>query len=109
MGGVSRVKPAEVRFYLDANVLGLAHVLAALREDVTYPGDPGVVIHKQERPACPVKSPQVLDPDWIPIVAQHRWLIIGRDRHIQENRAEIIAVREHGARMVALSGLCPAR
>ena len=101
---MSRVKPAEVRFYVDADVLGLAHVLAALREDVTYPGDPGAVIHKRARPACPVESPHVLDPDWIPIVAEHRWLIIGRDRHIQENRAEIIAVREHGARMVALSG-----
>jgi hypothetical protein len=32
-----------------------------------------------------------------------RWLIITRDRHIQENRREIISVREHGARMVALS------
>jgi hypothetical protein len=101
---VSRVKPAEVHFYVDADVLGLAHVLAALRADVTYPGDPGLVVHKRERPACPVTSPHSKDRQWIPVVAQHRWLIITRDRHIQENRREIIAVRDNGARMVALSG-----
>jgi hypothetical protein len=39
--GVSRIKPAEVRYYIDADILGLARVLAALRPDVTYPGDPG--------------------------------------------------------------------
>jgi len=101
---VSRVKPAEVRFYVDADVLGLAHVLAALRADVTYPGDSGLVVHKRERPACPVASPHSKDWEWIPVVAQNRWLIITRDRHIQENRREIIAVRDNGARMVALSG-----
>ena len=35
-------KPATVRFYLDADVLGLARVLGGLRNDVTYPGDPGI-------------------------------------------------------------------
>lgn len=101
---MSRVKPAEVSFYLDADVLGLAHVLARLRSDVTYPGDPGASIHKRQRPPCPITTPDAKDTEWIPVVAQNRWLIITRDRHIQENRREIIAVRESGARMVALSG-----
>jgi hypothetical protein len=30
-----------VRFYFDADVLGLAKVMVQLRSDVTYPGDPG--------------------------------------------------------------------
>jgi hypothetical protein len=47
---VSRVKPAEIRFYLDADILGLAHVLVGLRPDVTYSGDPGGVMHKRLRP-----------------------------------------------------------
>ena len=34
-------KPAVVRFYFDADVLGLAKVLVQVRADVTYPGDPG--------------------------------------------------------------------
>jgi hypothetical protein len=35
------VRPVRVRFYVDADVLGLAKVLAAIRPDVTDPGDPG--------------------------------------------------------------------
>jgi hypothetical protein len=34
-------RPAAVNFYLDADVLGLAKLLALIRPDVTYPGDPG--------------------------------------------------------------------
>lgn len=33
-------RPADVRFYVDADVLGLAKLLVRLRSDVTYPGDP---------------------------------------------------------------------
>ena len=35
--------------------------------------------------------------------AKQGWLIITRDRHIQDHPAEIAAVRDHGAKMVALS------
>lgn len=101
---MSRVKPAQVDFYVDADVLGLARVLARLRSDVTYPGDPGAEIHKRERPPCPVTTPHAKDTEWIPVAAANRWLVITRDRHIQDNRREIVSVRESGARMVALSG-----
>jgi hypothetical protein len=41
-GGMSRpAKPAIVRYYVDADVLGLAKILVQIRSDVTYPGDPG--------------------------------------------------------------------
>lgn len=33
-------RPAEVRFYFDADVLGLAKVVARLRNDATYPAIP---------------------------------------------------------------------
>ena len=102
--GVSRTKPAEVRIYIDADLLGLGHVLAGLRPDVTYPGDPGAVIHKRHRPPSPITSPAVKDSEWIPEVARRGWLILTRDRHIQEHRLEIAAVRDHGARMVVLTG-----
>jgi len=97
-------KPATVRFYVDADVLGLAKVLVQVRPDVTYPGDPGGVVHKRQRPPCPISSPAVLDPVWIPRVAAQDWLIITRDANIADNRAEIAAVRDNGARMVALAG-----
>lgn len=97
------VRPAEVRFYVDADVLGLAKILVQLRSDVTYPDDPGGTIHKRQRPACPV-SPHDKDRVWIPQVAAHGWVIITRDSAIQRYRAELTAVRENNARMVTLAG-----
>ena len=62
-------RAAKVRIYVDADVLGLGKILASLRSNVTYPGDPGALIHKRERAPCPVNSPDVLDTGWIPQVA----------------------------------------
>lgn len=101
---MSAAKPAVVRFYLDADVLGLAHVVAALRDDATYPGDPGAIIKRRQRPPCPVTDPATRDDVWIPEVASRGWLIITRDSRIQQHPAEIAAVKANNARMVALSG-----
>lgn len=100
---MTQVKPAEVRFYFDADVLGLGKTVARLRPDATYPGDLGGILHKRERPPCVVESPRTDDDVWIPAVAAEGWLIITRDSKIQDRRAEIAAVRDNGARMVALS------
>jgi hypothetical protein len=97
-------KPAEVRFYFDADVLGLARVVCALRPDCTFPGDPGATIKRRTRPPCPVVSPATKDPIWLPIVTAERWIVISRDSHISTRPAEIDAVRRHGARLVVLSG-----
>jgi hypothetical protein len=94
---------AVVRFYVDADLLVLGHVLAQLRADTTFPGDPGVAVRKRIRPPCPVTSPHVADEDWIPVVAAAGWLIITRDAKIQSHRAEIGAVRDYGAKMVNLT------
>lgn len=96
-------KPATVRFYFDADVLGLAKILVQVRADVTYPGDPGGTLHRRTRPACPIKSPAVKDDVWIPQIASLGWLIITRDSRIASNRAEIAAVRDSAARMVTLA------
>src|SRR5215204_1618349 len=98
-------KPADVRFYFDADILGLAKVLVQVRPDVTYPGDPGGTLHRRTRPACPITSTAVKDDVWIPQVASFDWLIITRDSRIANNRAEIAAVRDSGARIVALAGM----
>ncbi|MGO9959651.1 MAG: hypothetical protein ACLP50_27365 [Solirubrobacteraceae bacterium] len=97
-------RPARVRFYFDADVLGVARVVARLRSDATYPGDPGATIHKRDRPPCPITDPATLDRIWIPAVAERVRLIITRDSRIQEHRAEIAAVRDNGAKMIALTG-----
>lgn len=101
---MTRERPAEVRYYFDADVLGLAKIMVQVRPDCTYPGDPGGVLHKRRRPACPIAGPATLDPDWIPEIARAGWLIITRDSNIQAHRAEIDAVRENGAKMIALAG-----
>jgi len=96
-------RTAQVRFYVDADIRGLGLILAGLRNDLTYPADPGALIHKRQRLPCPIASTDVLDEDWIPVVAARGWLIITRDSKITENRNEINAVRENGAKMVALN------
>ena len=99
-----RYKPATIRFYFDADVLGLAHQIAGLRPGATYPGDPGGVVMRRLRLPCPIASPSTKDRDWIPQVTALGWLIITRGARIQEHTAEIAAVRDSGARMVALGG-----
>jgi len=98
------VKEARIRFYVDADILGLAHVLAGLRNDVTFPGDTGAVIHGRLRPPCPITSTNVKDPVWLPIVAAEGWLIVSRDYNIRETPAERHAVRDNNAKMIALAG-----
>lgn len=98
------MRAADVRFYLDADVLGLAKVLVQVRSDVTYPGDPGGALHKRLRAPCPITSTSTPDTTWIPEVARRGWLVVTRDVSIAAHRAEIQAVRDHGARLVVLSG-----
>jgi PIN like domain len=97
------LRAAQVRIYVDADMLGFGKILASLRNDVTYPGDPGAEIHRRQRPPCPITSPDVLDTDWIPEVAARGWLIVTRDSMIIRNRNEITAVRENNAKMAALN------
>lgn len=101
---MTRERPATVRFYCDADILGLAKVLVTLRSDITHPGDAGGVVHGRRRPPCIISETRTPDDVWIPEVARQGWLIITRDSRIQEHRAEIAAVRDHGAKMVALTG-----
>ena len=55
------------------------------------------------RARCPITDTSTDDKIWIPETARQGWLIITRDRRIQEHRAEIEAVRSSGARMVNLA------
>jgi hypothetical protein len=97
------VKPAEVRFSVDADILGLGKLLGGLRPDITYPGDPGTTLHKRVRPPCASATPRTKDPNWIPLVTQQGLLILTRDANIQQHHAELDAVRANQARTVALS------
>lgn len=91
-----------VRYYVDADLMGLAKVLANLREDVTYPSDPGGIVRKRVRPASPVVTTDVDDLDWIPVVAERSWSILTRDMKITRRPAELEAVRAHSAKLFVL-------
>lgn len=95
-------KPAAVRFYFDADITGTAKVICALRSDCTRPEDPGALIKGRQRPPCTITK-DTKDRVWISQVAAAGWLIITRDSAIQRRRAEIQAVVEHHARLVALA------
>lgn len=97
------VKPAQVRYYFDEDILRLAHTVARLRADCTYPGDPGLKLNKRQRPPCSIAKGSK-DWMWLPVVTEREWLIVTRDHNMRENPAERRLVRETGARMVALSG-----
>lgn len=99
-----RSRQATVRFYFDADILGVGKLISGLRPDCTYPGDPGAVIHKRQRPACPVRSPATPDTEWIGTVTKHGFVAITRDSNILSTPAELAAVREHRARVFTLSG-----
>ena len=97
------MRQATVRYYFDADVLGLGKVVAALRPDATYPGDPGDVVHRRQRPPCAISSADVDDVDWIPRVAADGMIAISRDAQISRRIAEVEAVVQHRARLVVLS------
>jgi hypothetical protein len=91
-----------IRFYFDADIIGLGKLLVQVRPDVTYAGDRGGLgIDKKPRPPSPI-VPNVLDPDWIPRVAALGWLVITRDRHMLSRPAERQEILQSGARHVRL-------
>lgn len=98
------MKQAEVRYYFDADIIGLGQIFCKLRSDCTYPGDPGGVVYKRQRPKCVVEKTNVPDADWIPQVTEQGLIILTRDNKIQRHVAEAQAVRKYKARMVVLPG-----
>jgi hypothetical protein len=92
-----------VQYYVDADTLGLAHILVSLRSDVTYPGDPGGSVRGVSRPPCLVTDTATDDVVWIPATAAAGWLVITRDKRIASRPHELAVVRAHGARMFAIT------
>ena len=97
------MREVAVQYYVDADTLGLAHILADIRPDVTYPGDTGGAIRKRLRRPCPITSTDVPDDEWIPVVAARGWTIITRDQRIERRPAERVAVVANSARVVAIT------
>lgn len=92
-----------VRYYFDADILGLARAVADIRLDCTYPADVGLTKKNRRRPPCPITSTDVDDVDWLPAVASEGWVVISRDHRIQVRAAELAAVRDNHVRMFVIA------
>jgi uncharacterized protein with PIN domain len=91
-----------IRFYVDADIIGLGKLLVQVRTDVTYAGDRGGIgIDRKTRPASPV-NPQEPDPDWISTVAGRGWIVLTRDRHMLSRPAERGEILGSAARHIRL-------
>lgn len=85
-----------LRFFVDENMLAVGHALAAVRDDVVYPG----------HPALPDVPRGTLDTSWLPIVGAngHNLVVFTRDKGITRKTGEALALRDHGIRMFVLTG-----
>jgi hypothetical protein len=94
----------QLRWYVDADTLGLAKILIQVRPDVTFPGDNGRRSHPRFGvPPCVITDTATDDDVWIPAVTAAGLAIITRDRHIQERTSEKTAVVAANARMFAIT------
>jgi hypothetical protein len=82
------------RFFVDANCLGIAKILADLRGDVLFPG----------HPAIPEVPEDCDDTEWMPVVAARNLVVIGRDKKISTKPAELEAYRDLGIRAFWIAG-----
>jgi len=97
------MKPASVRFFFDADILGLGKLVAQIRSDVTFPGDPGATIGRRVRPPCPINKPNAPDVVWLPVVAARNWSVISRDSKLLRRPAEVEAISSSGARVFLIA------
>jgi hypothetical protein len=89
---------------VDADTLGLAHVLIRVRNDVTYCGDDGDrPKNLRNLPPAEVQATKTPDDEWIPTVTRAGLAIITRDRHIGDKTREKDIVLTCGARMFAIT------
>ncbi len=96
----------QLRWYVDADTLGLAKILTQVRSDVTFPGDNGHRSRSHPRfdvAPCVITDTATDDEVWIPAVTAAGLAIITRDRHIQERTAEKTVVVAASARMFAIT------
>ena len=86
--------PRTLRFYVDETSLGLGIALARARNDVVHTGHP--LVPELER--------GLLDPDWMPRVAERHLVVIGRDRHLRTRLGERELFHRHGLQVLRLAG-----
>jgi len=89
--GVKRRDEPPLIFFVD-ECLGRHDVAEAL----TAAGAVVEPHHKHFAPGTP-------DPDWLPIVGTHGWVILTKDRHVRRRPLELNAILASGARAFVLT------
>jgi hypothetical protein len=90
-----------IRFYIDADLIGLGRVLVNVRSDGTNPGDHGGLgVGGLNWPLAQPKGER--DAVWIPLVAKEGGIVITRDRHLQHRPDEHSAILEQDAKVIRL-------
>ncbi len=84
------------RFFVDENMLAVGKALAAVRDDVVYPG----------HPSLPNVPKGTKDSEWLPVVGEDgdNLVVLTRDRNIHRKSGEAQLLRDHGVRMIVLTG-----
>jgi hypothetical protein len=72
--------------------LGIGKVVAQARTDAIYPGHPRSMI-----------TPGDPDPEWIPVAAENRWVVVLRDKRLQKRPAELAALAANPLRVLVLT------
>ncbi len=80
-------------YFVDNDLTAVAKALAAVRDDVVYPGYGSHGI-----------EPETLDPAWLPIVGRLGLVVITRDKHIRYRPAEVKALVENSVRAFVMTG-----
>jgi hypothetical protein len=89
---------------VDADTLGLAHVLIRARNDVTFCGDDGVRSKgMRQLPPSEIQKTDTPDEIWIPAVTKAGMAIVTRDKSIAKRTYEKAVVAACGARMFAIT------
>lgn len=82
-----------VRFVFDEDSRGFGLWLARLRRDMACVGSP---------PVDELLPLGILDPDWIPVVAERGWIAITKNHRIRTQPTEASLAVKHGLRVACL-------
>lgn len=86
--------PEVLVFFVDANLLGVAKSLEAVRNDILYPG----------HTSCPTIVPATPDSKWLAEAGRRQWIVILRDKRVRSRSREREALLQHGLRTFCLTG-----
>ncbi len=90
------VELARVRFVVDENTLAIGKVMADLRGDTAYIG---------AAPIAELLPRRSTDRQWIPIVAEHGWIVVTNDHRLRTRYLEATLAQRHGLRAVNMKSV----